>query len=328
MRGSGGDSIYCSICEKEVDVRREMKINHDCGCFSHTRCHSVDSDFSCARCQPVGKAASFKPAFEEPNNYPDIDWVTCNTRDVQTRVTQARVTLNKLLAIGASHTQETENPLTLLQRKISLETIMRRRNWSLADLYFRGITLDHLLQNGYSLDDLKNVSKDVRDRPLATLRRLGLTPDHLVEYKIPVMFQPKDVASKETGGGMGYNPKTKCICTAASGAIWNVDELIHLGFVFDDLVAIGVNTRERWSSLGKMSREQLTKLGARPVDISGLPHEFPEEDEEEPPVPMDEEEEEEEHLVPAEIELPVQQAVKIQKAANALYLQPKRRLLK
>lgn len=324
-------AIFCSICEQEIDMRRALRIPHDCGCYSHTACHNVESDFQCARCRVGSKAASLRLPYTEVNNYPDFDWVTVDRKDLMARVTSARVALGKWLSIGATHVQDTENPLILMRTKMSLETIMRRRNWCLGDFYFRGVTLDNFVQNGYSLDDLQKVSQDVRERPLATLRRLGLTPDHLVEYNnlLPIeklQFKPQDIASKMTGGGLGYNPKVKCICSAGSGAKWTVDELLHLGFVFDDLVSIGVNTRERWESLGKISRDQLKKLGARPQDIASLSHEFPsssEEEEEEDPQPEPKEEVELE-----ELNLALPDATKIQRAANALYLQPKRRFVK
>lgn len=189
------------------------------------------------------------------------------------------------------------------------------------------------MQNGYNLDDLRRVSKDVRERPLATLRRLGLTPDHLVEYNtlLPIeqlQFTPREIASKLTGGGLGYNPKARCVCSAASGAKWTLQELIHIGFVFDDLLNIGVDTRERWDSLGKKSVNDLKRLGVRQQDIDALPYETLaslSSDEEDERV-MATAEEEEPELV--ELDIPVLEAEKVQKAANALYLQPKRRLVK
>lgn len=320
MKG-GSDGVYCSVCEKEIDLRVALSIPHKCGCRSHNACLTVDSDFECARCVPTCKAALGKKPFEEPNPYPDFDWVLASNREYPEKI---KASLKQFWGIGASHSQETESPTALLQTRMSLETIMQRRGWCMADFYFRRATLDDFLRNGYSLADLQRVSRDVRDRPLATLRKLGLTPDHLVEYEEDVFsnkqlnFTPQEIASKLTGGGMGYNPKTKCITTAASGAIWTVKELIQLGFVFDDLVCIGVNTFERWQSLGNMSRKELAALGARPQDIASLPREFEEEPEEEGPVPMSVE----------EVAIPVQQASKLQKAANAIYMQPRRRFVK
>lgn len=325
MDSSG--AIFCSICEQEVDMRRALRIPHACGCYSHTGCHAADSDFQCARCNVSSKAASYKKPYEEVNNYPDFDWVTVDRKDLTARVTSARVLLGKWLAIGATHIQDTENPLILMKAKMDLELIMRRRKWCLGDFYFRGVTLDNFLTHGYQLSDLQRVSKDVRERPLATLRRFGLTPDHLVEFNhlLPIQqlqFKPQDIASRLTGGGLGYNPKAKAVCSGASGAVWNMEELIYLGFVFDDLVAIGVNTKERWDSLGKISKEDLKKLGARRQDILALAHEFPSSSEDE------QQHEEEEEIELEEVEIPVMDATRVQKAANALYLQPRRRFVK
>jgi hypothetical protein len=293
----------------------------------------VDSDFKCARHDAGSKAASIRVPFEELNNYPDFDWVTVDRKDLSARVSSARVTLGKWLAVGATHVQDTENPLILMRSKLALETIMRRRKWCLADFYFRGITLDNFVHNGYSLNDLRTVSKDVRDRPLATLRKFGLTPDHLVENNdlFPIaalQFKPRDIASVQTGGGLGFNPKTKCVCSPASGAKWNLEELLYLGFVFDDLVSIGVNTQDRWETLGKLTKDQIERLGIQPGDIQGLAREFPDQIEDS----SDDEEkrqvvEEDEEML-EEIKMSLPDATKIQRAANALYLQPRRRFVK
>lgn len=118
-----------------------MRIPHDCGCYSHTACHTEQSDFKCARCDAGSKAASLKRPYEEVNNYPDFDWVTANGKDINARVASAQATIKKWLNLGATHVGQTENPLVFLRSKESLETLFKRRKWSLADLYFRGATL-------------------------------------------------------------------------------------------------------------------------------------------------------------------------------------------
>jgi hypothetical protein len=67
----------------------------------------------------------------------------------------------------------------------------------------------------------------------------------------------------------------------------------------------------------------------RPGDIQGLAREFPEEEEEEEEEEADhvQESKEEEDML-EEINLSLPDATRIQRAANALYLQPRRRFVK
>lgn len=244
-------AIYCVICKKEIDLLRGINLDHECGCYSHARCHGPDdTDPQCALHKPESAAAKLATPLVEPR-YPGQDWVAQGY--VEPTFTQKT----------SKWAKKADTPHGLMQKGVPLEDMIRQKKWGLGHLYSDwGIRLEDFLKCGYSLDKLQ-VFEDVRDRPLDTLITLGLDADLLKEYPklLPadVLRERYGMTVEDIGPALRFDVK-RGLCTSKT-ANWSLDNLIYLGYTWNDLVTyLGLKNPDHWDDL-EPTTEHLKRLG-------------------------------------------------------------------
>jgi hypothetical protein len=232
-------AIYCVICKGEVDLIRGINLDHDCGCYSHARCHgSEDADPQCALHNPGSATAKLVVPLDEPR-YPGKDWVS------QGYVEPSK--MHKMYKLA----KRAESPYVLMEARVPIEDMIRRQGWGLGQLYNDwGVRLDDFLRCGYSIDQLQTY-EDMRKRPLDTLKALGLNADTLLDY---ADLMPADELRKRFGmtvqdiQALQFDPK-RGLCTPTSSN-WHLDNLIYLGYKWRDLVTLlGLRNPDHWDAL-------------------------------------------------------------------------------
>lgn len=271
--------IYCVICKGEVDLIRGINLDHDCGCYSHARCHGPDdNDPQCALHNPESAAAKLAVPLEEPR-YPGKDWVAQGYTEPS--------------AIQKMHkwAKKPDSPYFLMEARVPIKDMIQQKKWGLGHLYGDwGVRLEDFLKCGYSLDDL-NTFEDVRKRPLQTLKTLGLNADVLLDYAdlIPAStLREKYGMTAEDLTTLRFDPK-KGLCTPKTDN-WSLDNLIYLGYKWNDLVTyLGLKNPNHWDEL-EPTLEHLEQLGCTeqqvekhfgveatplPVKVEAVPKEQP-----------------------------------------------------
>jgi hypothetical protein len=177
--------------------------------------------------------------------------------------------------------EDTENPKTWIAMKKSPEWIIKNKKVGLGHLFHAGVRLDDFLKNGYTLDDLcvfQDIGHRGPQRGLLTLQRLGLNPDHLIEYNVQLpigemqeRFQltPAKICSRAMNGGLGFHP-AEGLRTPRSDH-WYLEDVLYLGFTFQDLVACGLWSRDHLEKMGIPNAEQMKLLECTHADIDMLP---------------------------------------------------------
>jgi hypothetical protein len=270
--------MNCVICDEELNLGREMCLDHDCGHYSHARCHSNDDTaLECAQCVPESMAAQCKPALTEPP-WQGADWVTCDIAAASPLASNLWTRVKDATKRGDA--EDIETPLTLIAMKKPVEWIIRNKKLGLGHLFNAGVRLDDFLKNGYTLDDLcvfQDIGHRGPQRGLLALQRLGLNPDHLIEYNVQLPIgemqqrfelTPAKICSRAMNGGLGFHP-TDGLRTPRSTQ-WYLEDVLYLGFSFQDLVACGLWSRDHFDKLGNPDRDQMKLLQCTPADIDML----------------------------------------------------------
>jgi hypothetical protein len=268
--------MECVICGDELNLGREMCLDHDCGHYSHARCHSVDDgDLECAQCKPTSLAAQCRPELTEPA-WQGADWVTCDTgtNNIASKV------WSRVKDVGKRDAEDIETPLTLIQMKKPIEWIIRNKKLGLGHLFNAGVRLDDFLKNGYTLKDLcifQDIGHRGPQRGLLAMQRLGLNPDHLIEYNVQLPIAemrecfeltPAKICNRAMGGGLGFH-STDGLRTPRSTQ-WFLEDVLYLGFEFQDLVACGLWCRDHLDKMGHITRDHLKLLKCTQADIDLL----------------------------------------------------------
>jgi hypothetical protein len=277
-----------------MNLSRDIAIDFVCGCYAHADCLPDDYNGSESECPFHNPEQSTLTGSVVPLVEPVIegeDWIS-NPIAPPTKLRQAYMAAKNYTK---KDIEDIDSPFVLLKQKTPLEWIIRNKKWGLSHMHAMGVRLEDFLANGYTIDDLciyKDIggasSSAARGRPLKALVRLGLSPDVLIDYqdKLPIEVMterfgltPAYISSRAFNGGLGFHP-TQGLRTPHSTE-WSVDNLIYLGFKFDDLLRCGLNCKEQWDDLEVTTREQRAALGATKALISQLPSEALIEDDEE-----------------------------------------------
>jgi hypothetical protein len=249
-------AIYCVICKGEVDLIRGINLDHDCGCYSHARCHGADDDDpQCALHKPESTAAKLAVPLIEPS-YPGKDWI--GQGYVEPSGPQKMYKWAK----------KPDSPYFLMESHVPIEDMIRQKKWGLGHFYNDwGVRLEDFLRCGYSLDQL-SVFEDMRKRPLETLKTLGLNADVLLDYN---HLMPAELLRERYGmtpqdiPALAFDPK-KGLCTPKTDQ-WGIDNLIYLGYKWRDLVTfLGLKNPDHWDAL-EPTTEHLAQLGCTQKDV-------------------------------------------------------------
>lgn len=276
------NSINCVICQKGIDVRRDMTIDfYPCHCYVHANCLPSQNDIAygdddCPQCKQSSPLQPLVQSIAEPVA-PGEDWVTTPPpapgvlRSMYARVADTLVTDDR----------DVNHPRRLLQQHKPLKWIIQEKKWGLSHLVAMGVTLQDFLDNNYSLDELC-VFQDIGgpattpQRKQRALVRLGVDPDMLIDYQhlLPIetlrrdfALTPACISAISFNGGLGFHP-IEGLRTPAS-AQWTLDNVIYLGYTYDDLLRCGLRYQEQWDEL-EPTQDHMTALHVTDDDIAAL----------------------------------------------------------
>jgi hypothetical protein len=231
---------------------RGINLDHECGCYSHARCHGADDlDPQCALHKPDSVAGKLATPLVEPR-YPGKDWVAGG----YVEPTFAQKT--------SKWAKKADTPHVLMQQGVPLEDMIRQKKWGLGQLYCDwGIRLEDFLKCGYSLDKLQAAYEDMRKRPVETLKTLGINADLLLDYDdlIPmdVLRERYGVTVEDIGDSLRFDDKRGL--STPKTANWTLDNLIYLGYKWDDLITyLGLRNPDHWDDL-QPTTDHLKQLG-------------------------------------------------------------------
>jgi hypothetical protein len=295
--------IKCAICEDAINqATGEMFISHDgCEHLTHTKCMDVtDKEMACAVCEPDSRSGQISAEMKTKIEEPDLgaeDWVLC---PVQKRKGLMKNISKAMWNDESDDPEDIKDPFKLVTfgpKVCPVEWLISKKKLGLAHFHAAGVDLVHFLDAGYNIQDLmkfKDIGLRGPKRGLRTLQTMGLNADLLIDYNdrlpIDVMREkfgltPEKIASREMNGGIGFHPTQGLRTPGTDG--WNLDHVIMLGFKFNDLVKIGLQTLSQWEKL-EPTTEQSILLGVKQSDLNRLQvnHPYTEDDEEEEHSPV------------------------------------------
>jgi hypothetical protein len=200
---------------------------------------------------PESAAAKLAVPLAEPR-YPGQDWVAQGYVEPS-----AAQKMSKWM-------EKSDTPHKLMKKGVPLEEMIRQNKWGLGQLYCDwGLRLEDFLKCGYSLDNLQAAYEDMRKRPLPTLKTLGLNADLLLDYAdlLPadVLRERYGMRPEDIGQSLRFDEK-RGLCTPKT-TDWNLDNLIYLGYKWNDLVTyLGLRNPEHWDDL-QPTTDHLKQLG-------------------------------------------------------------------
>lgn len=181
----------CSVCGKQMDLMCDMPIHHE-GC-GHNACGGRCSDGRSDYCRKCMSAPVLSSSSSSGNNSPGA----AASEPVPARVDRSIQPQRGILAWAGQKvatlanrnmsTAESKDPFFLVGRTVPVRTLIHEKGLGLNQLIAAGITLDHLVGNGYTIADLEQFaeispvtySDSVLPEGVIALKALGFRVDHL-----------------------------------------------------------------------------------------------------------------------------------------------------
>jgi hypothetical protein len=208
-------------------------------------------DPQCALHRPESVAGKLATPLVEPR-YPGKDWVAGGYAEPTTPQKMSK------------WAKKADTPHALMQQGVPLEDMIRQKKWGLGHLYCDwGIRLEDFLKCGYSLDKLHAAYEDMRKRPVETLKTLGINADLLLDYDdlipVDVLRERYGMTVEDIGDSLRFDDKRGL--STPKTANWTLDNLIYLGYKWDDLITyLGLRNPDHWDDL-QPTTDHLKQLG-------------------------------------------------------------------
>lgn len=234
-----------------MPVKMGDSLQHDeCSHWTHSECLDVlkeEPDFEhCPAC--LGQVDASVPLLPEIEPRPDdVDYVVETKRPLMWR--------NPLKA----------EILAMLREKVPIDEIIRNYGIGLQHMLQNQIKIEDFLDNGYGLDDLL-LFRDMQNRPVATLKALGTSIDHMRDYpellpwsvlKEKAQIKPQHICQDfqlqcPEGGYVLASPKSE---------EWTAAHVLDLGLSLSDLCKwANLEYLEQYEALEPTAEEEI-RLG-------------------------------------------------------------------
>ena len=256
------DATQCVICRNTINIRRDMTIDfYPCHCYVHANCLPSQSDIAyadddCPRCKTDSPLCSLVQSIVEPM-LPGEDWVTAPPCKPGVLASMYAKISDSLVVDD----RDVNHPRRLLRQHKPLPWIMQEKKWGLGHLYAMGVRLRDFLDNNYTLDELC-VFQDIggqhtsAQRKQQALIQLGLNADALIDYQhlLPIETLQRDfaltpacISAPTFNGGLGFHPSDGL--RSPKSMQWTLDNVIYLGYTYDDLLQCGLQYLDQWEEL-------------------------------------------------------------------------------
>jgi len=243
--------MICPVCHKSI--KPGLDITHGCGHQSHALClDQANPNFDqCAKCLNPTVELTLK----QPTSLNGRDYVTSPANRIWSKITRKVEKLNS---------------------QLPLQHLMAEYNYDLQYLLSQGVTLDELLNSGYTVDDLELyddfAGRNGQRRSKHTLISLGVEARHFREHPqlLSKLEHPKDLI---TDFGL-YFPDKDCLPLSVYDKEpeqpYTLVELCNMGWTSKELFGAGLDFIEQYQDL-EPDRESERKMGISKKDIEQLP---------------------------------------------------------
>lgn len=247
--------MNCSVCGKRAEAA--YSITHSkCGHATHSDCFVEDQhDFKfCDACLNPTGSVSTKKTVTEPRLLDGRDYVK-QPGSKPGLLSNVGSKVVSLVSRSAAQAQQRKSPAELLRARTPIEDIFRY-GYGLDHMLEQGITIDDFIANRYKWEDLC-AFQDVQESPERALETfvcgLKLNANHLKDYPSLLPFDKFKAATNLTNSqlctqlGMEF-PADACLqCEGKND--WNAKDCVRLGLTIEDLKDFGLYCQEQYLEL-------------------------------------------------------------------------------
>lgn len=245
--------MICPVCHKSI--KPGLDITHSCGHQSHALClDQVNPNFEmCDKC--LNKSVdTLDVEKKQPTSLNGRDYVVSPANRLWSKITRKVEKLNS---------------------KLPLEHLMAEHNYDLQYLLSQGVTLDEMLHNGYTIEDLELyddfAGRNGRKRSKQALIALDAQVQHFRDYPklLSKLEHPKDLI---TDFGL-YFPEDNALSLSVYGKEleqpFTLRELCEMGWTKKELFGAGLEYIEQYEDL-MPDKESQRKMGIKRKDLDNL----------------------------------------------------------